>query len=63
MASRFVSGGTLENPTERDSEWLQAQQDLEAQRRQREDERDKRQDGKTLYEVLQANKGILSISS
>ena len=57
MSSRFVPGGTLEKPTERDSEWVQAQQELEEKRRQREEESGKQQNGRTLYEVLQANKG------
>ena len=58
MASRFVSGGTLEKPAERDSEWLKAQQELEDKRRQKEEE-SKQQDGKSLYQVLQENKGML----
>lgn len=56
MSSGFVSGGTNDQPIERDAEWLQAQQELEAQRRRKEDE-GKQNDGKSLYEVLQANKG------
>lgn len=56
MASGFVSGGTTEKPIERDAEWLQAQLDLEASRRLRE-EQSRQQGGKTLYEVLQSNKG------
>ncbi|OJD38705.1 nefa-interacting nuclear protein nip30 [Diplodia corticola] len=55
MSSGFVSAGTNDQPVERDAEWLQAQQDLEAQRRRREEE-SKQTDGKSLYEVLQANK-------
>ena len=56
MASGFVSGGTADAPVERDDEWLKAQQEIEATRRRKEEE--SRQDGgKTLYEVLQANKG------
>ena len=56
MSDRFVSGGTIDKPVERDDEWLKAQQDIEANRRKREEE--SRQDsGKTLYEVLQNNKG------
>ncbi|GAB7355777.1 hypothetical protein MBLNU459_g6459t1 [Dothideomycetes sp. NU459] len=53
--SRFVSGGTVDEPVERDDAWLKAQQEVEARRRQKEDE--SRQDGgKSLYETLQANK-------
>ena len=56
MSSGFVSGGTADAPVERDDAWLQAQQEIEANRRRKEEEG--RQDGgKTLYEVLQANKG------
>ena len=56
MSSGFVSGGTTDVPIERDDEWLQAQKDIEETRRRKEEE--SRQDGgKTLYEVLQQNKG------
>ena len=56
MSSGFVSGGTADAPVERDDAWVQAQQEIEANRRRKEEE--SRQDGgKTLYEVLQANKG------
>lgn len=54
--SRFVSAGTNVEPVERDAEWLQAQQELENARRIKE-EQSRNTDGKTLYEVLQANKG------
>ncbi|KAI4757122.1 hypothetical protein E4T52_10930 [Aureobasidium sp. EXF-3400] len=53
--SRFVSGGTVDKPTERDDEWLKAQETIEAARRKKEDEA-KQHGGKSLYEVLQANK-------
>ena len=56
MASGFVSGGTTDQPIERDHEWLKAQQEIEASRRQREEE-SKQEGGKSLYEVLQQNKG------
>ena len=56
MSSGFVSGGNSDAPLERDDEWLKAQQDIEANRRRREDE-SRHEGGKTLYEVLQANKG------
>ena len=55
--SRFVSGGTVDEPTERDDEWLEAQQKIEASRRRKEDE-GKQDGGKSLYETLQANKGV-----
>lgn len=53
--SRFVSGGTVDEPVERDEAWLNAQQDIDARRRQKEDEA-RQEGGKTLYETLQANK-------
>ena len=56
MSSGFVSGGTAEHPIERDDEWLKAQQEIEANRRKKE-EASRQEDGKTLYEVLQNNKG------
>ena len=54
--SRFVSGGTSEQPIERDEEWLEAQQEIEAKRRQKEEE-GRQENGKSLFETLQANKG------
>lgn len=59
MSSGFVSGGTTENPVERDDEWLKAQQEVEANRRKKE-EAGRQQDGRSLYEVLQNNKGDCS---
>lgn len=56
MSSGFVPGGTIDKPTERDDEWRAAQAEIEAKRLEKED-RDKQHDGKSLYEVLQANKG------
>lgn len=56
MSSGFVSGGTVDKPIERDDEWRQAQQEIEAKRREKE-ELGKQNEGKSLYEVLQANKG------
>lgn len=55
-SGRFVSGGTVDEPIERDEEWLKAQQELEAQRRTKE-AASHENDGKSLFEVLQANKG------
>ena len=62
MADRFVSGGTAEEPPERDEEWLAAQKELDSkaqQRRQAESNQGSglQEGGKTLYETLQANKG------
>ena len=56
MASRFVSGGTNEEPTERDEAWLKAQQEIEA-RRKATSKPGEQDSGKSLYETLQANKG------
>ena len=56
MSSGFVSGGTTDNPIERDSEWLRVQEELEANRR-RKDEESQQVGGKSLYEVLEQNKG------
>lgn len=56
MSSGFVSGGTTEKPIERDDAWLQAQKDIEETRRRKEEE-SRQEGGKTLYEVLQQNKG------
>jgi len=56
MSSGFVSGGTADQPLERDDEWRKAQQEIEQRRRQKEEE--SRQGGeKPLYEILQSNKG------
>ncbi|KAL9599179.1 MAG: hypothetical protein Q9179_003650 [Wetmoreana sp. 5 TL-2023] len=56
MSSGFISGGTTDNPIDRDHEWLKAQQEIEATRRRKEEE-GKQEGGKSLYEVLQNNKG------
>jgi hypothetical protein len=59
MSSGFVSGGTADQPIERDDEWRQAQQEIEDRRREKEDI-GKQNEGKSLYEVLQANKGDIA---
>ncbi len=56
MSSGFVSGGTTDTPVEHDEEWLKAQQEIEANRRKKEGE-GKQDGGKSLYEILQNNKG------
>lgn len=56
MASGFVSGGTLDTPVERDDEWLAAQKEIEDLRRKRAEE-SKQNDGRSLFEILEANKG------
>jgi hypothetical protein len=55
MSSGFVSGGTAENPTERDDEWRKAQAELEAARKAKADLA-AQHDGKSLFEILQENK-------
>lgn len=55
MSAGFVSGGTIDNPTERDDEWLKAQQEIEAERRRKQEE-GKQEGGRSLYDVLQQNK-------
>ena len=56
--SRFVSGGTIDEPTERDDAWLKAQKEIEANQLRKAEEKKGLQDGgKSLYETLQANKG------
>ena len=57
MASRFVSGGTNEEPTERDEAWLAAQKEIDAKRLQEKVAAGQQEGGKSLYETLQANKG------
>lgn len=62
MSSGFVSGGTADAPIERDDQWLAAQADIEANRR-RKDEALRKNDGKSLFETLEANKGITALRS
>jgi hypothetical protein len=55
--SRFVSAGTNEeNAAERDAAWAKVQKELEAGRERRV-EPGTQEGGKSLYDVLQANKG------
>lgn len=56
--SRFVSGGTNEEPTERDEAWIAAQASLEAKRAEKAAQA-QQNDGLSLYETLQKNKGDL----
>ncbi|EKD15924.1 hypothetical protein MBM_05935 [Drepanopeziza brunnea f. sp. 'multigermtubi' MB_m1] len=60
MSSGFISGGTSEAPLERSDEWLAAQKEIEANALRRA-ELARQQDGKSLFETLEANKGILSL--
>lgn len=60
MSSGFISGGTTEAPLERSDEWLAAQKDIEANALRRA-ELARQQGGKSLFETLEANKGISSL--
>ncbi|PQE06405.1 nefa-interacting nuclear nip30 protein [Rutstroemia sp. NJR-2017a WRK4] len=55
MSSGFVSGGTTDAPIERSDEWLAAQQEIEANRQKKALEA-RQNDGKSLFEILEANK-------
>ncbi|KAF2131694.1 hypothetical protein P153DRAFT_395005 [Dothidotthia symphoricarpi CBS 119687] len=55
MSSGFVSGGSIDNPIERDDEWRRAQQELEDKRREKA-ELSRQHEGKSLFEILQSNK-------
>ncbi|KIW06916.1 uncharacterized protein PV09_02585 [Verruconis gallopava] len=57
--SRFVSAGTVDRPSDKEDAWKKAQEAVEATKRQKEDAvagSGLQEGGKTLYEVLQANK-------
>jgi hypothetical protein len=70
MSSGFVSGGTIDDPLARGSDddkknddnnkddeaWRLAQEQL-AESQRRKEEAQSANDGKSLYEILQANKG------
>jgi hypothetical protein len=55
MSSGFVSGGKAGEETERDDTWKKAQQEIENIRREKANLA-AQNDGKSLFEVLQANK-------
>jgi len=57
MSSGFVSGGTADAPIERSDEWLAAQKELDANA-MRKAEAARQPEGKSLFETLEANKGI-----
>lgn len=60
-SSKFVSGGTIEEPTERDEEWIAAQREIN-ETRAKQEEIGLQSGGKSLYETLQANKGDWQLS-
>ncbi|KAK4547349.1 hypothetical protein LTR36_001005 [Oleoguttula mirabilis] len=53
--SRFVSAGGADEPTAQDEAWLEAQRKIEATR-QKKPEVGQQEDGKSLFDTLQANK-------
>ena len=57
MSSGFVSGGTTDAPIQRSDEWLKAQLELEAERKAKADAAKAANEGRSLYETLEANKG------
>ena len=62
MSSGFVAGGTVDAPIERSDEWLAAQQEIEANI-VRKAEQARQSEGRSLYETLEANKGIYNTPS
>lgn len=57
MTSRFVSAGLVDDSDQNTTdEWEKAKRDLEETRRLKEEE-GRQEGGKSLYEVLQQNKG------
>jgi hypothetical protein len=67
MSSGFVSAGTIDPSGDQDlpksdaksGEWARAHQEIEESRRRKE-EAGRQEGGKSLFEVLEANKGRLS---
>lgn len=57
MSSGFISAGTTE--VKRDAEWLAAQAELEVIRARKAAEA-RPADGRSLFETLEANKGLFS---
>jgi hypothetical protein len=57
MSSGFVSGGTTDAPIERSDEWLAVQIEIEANRA-RKAAQAQQPDGRSLFETLEANKGM-----
>ncbi len=57
MTSRFVSAGLVDDSDQNTTdEWEKTQKDIEETRRRKEEE-GRQEGGKSLYEVLQLNKG------
>ena len=62
MSSGFVSGGTADAPIERSDEWLVAQKEIDANA-VRKAEAARQTEGRSLFETLEANKGIFITGS
>ena len=60
MSSRFVPAGTEVAKEEKSDGWAKARNEVEAQRLGKSKQESKQEDGKSLYEVLQANKGEMT---
>jgi len=60
MSGRFVSAGGEPVPEVSNDAWAKAKQDVEAQRKPKQLKEGTQEGGKSLYEVLQANKGMQS---
>lgn len=58
MSSGFVSGGTTDAPIERDDKWLAVQLEIEKERQERKDKEKAAAEGKSLFETLEANRGV-----
>jgi hypothetical protein len=55
--SRFVPAGTDPDSLPPDDAWLKAKQEVESQKKPKPREEGVQEGGKSLYEVLQQNKG------
>lgn len=56
MTSQFVSAGLEDDTSQNIDEWERAKRDIEETRRRKEEE-GRQEGGKSLFEVLQQNKG------
>lgn len=56
MSSRFVPAGSTDDTAPDMDDWDQARKDIEETRRRKEEE-SRQEGGKSLYDILQQNKG------
>ncbi|KAF1951417.1 hypothetical protein CC80DRAFT_206611 [Byssothecium circinans] len=56
MTSNFISAGTTDAPLPRDAEWHAAQASIAEKQRLQAEQGRQQQDGKSLFDILQANK-------